>query len=80
MKTHLIQWIHDRGWSDFAVILLEIIEPLAPLGAGALWIVQPVLGVFIARDTIADMAQLLDSPTELAGLRESLLRGENDGK
>ena len=71
-QKRVIQWLHERGLEEAARVMLDIAEPLWPLGAGLLWIAQPMLGVFVPRDTIADLAGLLDDPVAAAGLRDAL--------
>ena len=55
-----------------AEIALDVLEPFAPLGAGALWIAQPVLSIFLPRADIATWAQQLDDPGAFTGVRKAL--------
>lgn len=40
--------------------LLSAVRPLAPIGAGALWVAQPALGLFVGRDEVARWARFLE--------------------
>ncbi|MBN1563927.1 MAG: hypothetical protein JXA10_08810 [Anaerolineae bacterium] len=53
--------------------LLDIAEPLGPLGAQLLWVAQPTLGLFVAHTEIDSLARWLDEPDGVARLRAHLL-------
>jgi hypothetical protein len=61
--------------------LLDVIEPLGPLGAQLLWIAQPALGLLLPQNNatqgnmwqdIDGLARLLEHPTGIAWLRLAL--------
>ena len=52
--------------------MLDAAEPLGPLGAQVLWIVQPALRLFVSTDEIGGLANLLDDPAGVAWLRAEL--------
>ena len=52
--------------------LIHAARPLAPVGAGALWIMQPALSLFVDRDDVAGWAHLLEDPDALARLSARL--------
>lgn len=56
--------------------LLEALEPLAPLGAQALYVAQPTLGLVMARDEIVALARLLETPGDVDWLRAVLIGAE----
>jgi len=58
--------------------LLDAAEPLGPLGAQLLWIVQPALGLLLPREDVGALARLLDAPGGVAWLRAQLV-GPDDG-
>jgi len=64
-----------RAWGldGLASALLEAAEPLSPLGAQALYVAQPALGVFLPRESVGRWARLLEDPANLARLRARLL-------
>ncbi|RMF80044.1 MAG: hypothetical protein D6737_09535 [Chloroflexi bacterium] len=64
--------IKARGWGDTFGTVLDALEPLGPLGAQFLWVAQPALGVFIRRDTVDELARILETPDGIAWLRAQL--------
>ena len=56
--------------------VLDSAGPLAPLGAQALWLAQPALGLLVASEEIDGLAHLLDSRQGLIWLREALTVAE----
>lgn len=57
--------------------LLDVCEPLGPIGAHLLWIAQPTLGLVMPREEVAALARLLEQPDGLAWLREQLAGTDN---
>ena|SRR5258708_15708263 len=56
-----------------AEVLLDVAGPLGPLGAQALWIAQPVLGLMLPSDEIDGLARVLESPAGVDWLRDALI-------
>lgn len=52
--------------------LLDAAAPLSPLGAGALWVAQPALGLVLPREALADLAHILADPEGVIWLRKAL--------
>jgi hypothetical protein len=71
-KTQLVQQLKANGWESSAVFVLDVLEPLGPLGAQVLWVLQPALGAFVPRDVLGDLATVLEDPDETADLRRQL--------
>lgn len=65
-------WLHARGLGGFAAALLDALEPLAPLGAQALYILQPTLGLLVPRAELSMLATVLDAPGGAEWLRDAL--------
>jgi len=63
-----------RAWGLEGLVtsLLEAAEPLSPLGAQALYVAQPALGVFLPADSVGRWARALEDPATLAWLRAGL--------
>jgi hypothetical protein len=53
--------------------LLDVAEPLGPIGAQLLWVAQPTLGLFVPSTEIDSLARWLDEPNGVARLRAHLL-------
>ena len=68
----LIQSLKVRGSSSAALLLLDAIEPLAPVLAQSLWMAQPLAAPFHGRDAVAELAEALETPGGLARLRQRL--------
>ncbi len=68
-------WIDSlkvRGGAPYALLTLDVIEPLAPVLAQALWMAQPLAGLWDGRDAVRDLAQLLEAPDGIDQLRRRL--------
>ncbi len=61
-----------RGLGDALSTALDVLEPLGPLGAQALWVAQPVLGLVITPDVLDDLAEALEAPGGVERLRQML--------
>lgn len=75
LRYRLESWIahvHEMGLDSLAEAFLGAAEPLGPFGAQALWVAQPVLGLFVPTEEIDELARLLDDPAGLAWLRSEL--------
>jgi hypothetical protein len=74
-ETRLARWgdrLRAWGMEGLAAALLEAAEPLSPLGAQALYVAQPALGIFLPADDIGQWARLLEDPASVARLRARL--------
>lgn len=69
-------WLHRHGLEGLAGAFLEASEPLAPIGAQLLYVVQPVFGLVAPREAIGRWAKLLETPGGLAWLRARLTPGD----
>jgi hypothetical protein len=61
-----------RGWGAALNVALDALEPLGPLGAQALWVFQPLSGLFGAREVVRDIALALEEPGGIEHLRQEL--------
>lgn len=57
-------------------VLLDVLEPLGPLGAQMLWVAQPTLGLFVPREDVHSLARLIEAPGGIAWLRDQLVGPE----
>lgn len=62
----------QRGLGGAVHVLLDVLEPVAPLAAGMLWVMQPIGGLFGARSAIGDLAAILDTSGGVENLRQQL--------
>ena len=78
------RWIIEakaRGLGSALRVAFDALEPLGPLGAQVLWILQPTAGIFggkSARHAVADVARALETPDGLESLREQLARDDDE--
>jgi hypothetical protein len=72
MVPKWIQHVKARGLGVALSTALDVLEPLGPLGAQALWVAQPVLGLVIAHDVLDDLAEALEAPGGVERLRQML--------
>ncbi len=64
--------LQARGLGDALGLALDVLEPLGILGAQLMWVAQPVLGVWVGRETVRSIAQTLETPSELEQIRRFL--------
>lgn len=79
--TRLAAWskrLHAARLDGLVNMLLDIVEPLSPLGAQVLWVSQPTLGLLMPREEITTLARLLEQPDGMAWVREQLTGSEKD--
>lgn len=62
----------QRGWGDALLTALDAFAPLIPVGAQALWVAQPLLGVLGGGALAGALARLLETPEGVAALRARL--------
>lgn len=81
--TRWAQKLHAARLHGLVTALLDVFEPLGPLGAQVLWVAQPVASVFAPREDIDALARILDAPGGVAWVRARLdgdYSGETDGR
>jgi hypothetical protein len=74
-ETALTAWLDSlraRGLAGAAATALDLIEPLGPLGAGALQVSAPLLGVVVPRGAVMALAEALETPAGIERLRAHL--------
>lgn len=64
--------LKTRGLGGALHVALDVLEPLGPLGAQILWVVQPASGIFGVRETLRELAETLEEPDGVARLRRLL--------
>jgi hypothetical protein len=66
--------LRSAGLDGLVETLLDVAEPLGPLGAQLLWVAQPALGLVMpaAAGDLDSLADLLDDPGGVAWLRSAL--------
>ena len=73
---HLVRWserLRAARLDGLVGTLLNVFEPLGPVGAQVLWVAQPALGMWMSRDVIGDLARVLEAPGGVVWLREQLV-------
>ena len=74
-QSHMSDWIEkvkQRGYGQWVYVLLDVIEPIAPLVAQGLWVAQPLVGLWDQSDTLQMLAETLEDPDGIAQLRQYL--------
>ncbi len=66
-----------RGLGAFVHSALDVAEPIAPILAQVLWVMQPTVGLFGGASALAQLAETLEMPDGVAELRQQLQ--ETDG-
>jgi len=68
-------WIvaaRQRGWGEVMVSALDMVEPVAPVLAQMIWVVQPTVSLFGSTQEWAQFAEALETREGVAGLRKQL--------
>jgi hypothetical protein len=74
LHQHL-SWLREwqgRPQGEWLATALDVFEPIAPLGAQVLYILQPTMGWIIARERLHALAQALETPEGVAVVRAIL--------
>ena len=71
-KQAWITQAKSRGLSGALEVFLDLLEPLSPLGAQVLWILQPVSGLLGWQKAVGEIAKLLEEPNGMEQLRHRL--------
>lgn len=66
------QRLEQLGLGAVVDAVLIAMTPIAPIGAQLLYISQPMLTVFVERDSVTRWAKLLEEPNGLNWLRQNL--------
>lgn len=77
-ETPIPDWIvaaRARGWHETLLTVLDLLEPLGPLAAQVMWVMQPAASIFGGSPIAAQLAQALEDPAALAELRDQLKTG-----
>ncbi|HYO87375.1 MAG TPA: hypothetical protein VER79_01945 [Candidatus Limnocylindrales bacterium] len=71
----LVEHLRARGLAGPVAALLDALAPLAPMGAQALYVAQPLAGLASPnwRSLMGDLASVLEMPGGVAALRAALL-------
>ena len=67
-----VQRAKTRGLGGTLGTILDALEPLGPLGAQVLWVIQPAMGLFGARDMVREIAEALEEPGGIDRIRQQL--------
>lgn len=66
------QSIHAHGLDGALHVVLDVLEPLGPLGAQLVWITQPALAMWFPRETLQKLAETLEMPGGFEQIRQQL--------
>ena len=67
-----IDRLKGRGGAPYALLTLDVIEPIAPVLAQVMWMAQPLAGLWGGRQDARDLAELLEAPDGIDRLRRRL--------
>lgn len=67
-----IKQAKSRGLTDPLRLLLDVLEPLGPLGAQLLYVAQPASRLLGAADGLRQLAEALEEPGGIERLRHRL--------
>jgi hypothetical protein len=67
-----IKQVKMRGLANPVRVLLDVLEPLGPLGAQMLYVAQPFSRVLGASDGVRQLAETLEEPGGIERLRRML--------
>jgi hypothetical protein len=75
MEKDWIEQIKLRGMSNMLNLAFDVLEPVGPLAAQVLYVLQPALGFPVLRSAVEEIANALDEPGGLDVLRDRLNNG-----
>lgn len=68
----------QNGYDQWVLVFLDAIEPIAPIIAQGLWVVQPLSGLWGGASSVQHLAETLESPDGIDHLRQRL--SDNTGE
>ena len=72
-EAEWVEAVRARGWQHAASTVLDVLEPLGPLGAQVLWIAQPAARLVGGwSDALGTLALALEAPGGIERLRHAL--------
>ena len=72
-EAEWVQAVRVRGWEHAVSTALDVLEPLGPLGAQALWVAQPAAWLVGGwGDALGTLATALEAPGGIQRLRQAL--------
>jgi len=74
-QSYTSDWVEKakaNGHDQWLLVLLDAIEPIAPIVAQGLWVTQPLAGLWGGTDTVKLLAETLETPDGVAQLRQQL--------
>lgn len=77
------EWIKQakaRGLGQAIGTLLDVLEPIGPLGAQLLWLVQPVTGIFGWHHAVGQLAESLEEPGGIEPIRRALTEEDTQSR
>jgi hypothetical protein len=72
MEYDWIKRAKAHGWDTILNAALDTLEPFGALGANAIWILQPALGLLVPKEALEAVAHALEEPGGIERLRERL--------
>ena len=75
-KAVWVDRVKRLGGAPFALILLDVVKPIAPALAQGLWVAQPLAGMWNGGDAVAELAEMLEGPEGVEQLRRQLMAEE----
>jgi hypothetical protein len=78
-----LSWLREwqgRPLGEWLATALDAFEPIAPVGAQVLYILQPTMGWMIARERLHALAQALETPEGVMAVRQLLRTDANAPK
>lgn len=74
-QSHTSDWAkkaRDKGYDQWLLVLLDAIEPIAPIVAQGLWVTQPLAGLWGKSSAVQLLAETLEAPDGVTRLRKQL--------
>lgn len=74
-----IAQIKTRKLHHIVTLLLDVLEPVSPLSAQVLWIIQPAGSMLGWRKAIGEIAEALEEPGGVERIRRALEMNDETG-
>ncbi len=74
-QSQSLDWLakaKQKGYNQWLLVFLDVVEPIAPILAQGLWVAQPLSNLWGGTSAIQHLAEMLETPDGIDHLRQRL--------